>query len=148
MARTSSRTAKTYASKVDTWLFVLLAVVVGAMFVGMGMAAAKEGWLRVMQGAFVVLGVIGLLVWIWLGTSYTLEDRHLIVRSGPFTWRIAIDEIISVEKPKGFARARSNPALSMDRLLVTYGKGKRLMISPAEKEKFLADLKARQKSIR
>jgi hypothetical protein len=146
MARSSSRVSKTYPSKVDAWLFVLLAVVVGAMFVGMGMAVAREGWLRFIQGAFVVFGVIGFLVWIWLGTNYTLEDRHLVVRSGPFTWRIAIDEIISIEKPKGFARTGSNPALSMDRLLVTYGKGKRIMISPAEKEKFLADLKARQKS--
>lgn len=148
MARSSSRTSKTYASRIDAWLYVLFAVVIGAIFIGMGMSAAQEGWLRFVQGAFVVLGVVGLLVWVVLGTNYTLEDRQLIVRSGPFTWRIPIDEITSIEKPKGFARTGSNPALSMDRLLVTYGKGKRLMISPAEKEKFLADLKARQKSIR
>lgn len=146
MARSSSRTAKTYPSKVDTWLFALLAVVVGSMFVGMGISVAQEGWLRVFQGAFVVFGVIGLLVWIVIGTNYTLEGRELVVRSGPFTWRIEIDEITSVEKPKGFMRARSSPALSMDRLLVSYGNGKRLLISPADKEKFLADLRARQKS--
>ncbi len=146
MARSSSRTTKTYPSKVDTWLFALLAVVVGAMFIGMGISVAQEGWLRVFQGAFVVFGVIGFLVWIVIGTNYTLEGRDLVVRSGPFTWRIAIDDITSVEKPKGFVRARSSPALSMDRLLVSYGNGKRLLISPAEKEKFLADLKARQKS--
>jgi hypothetical protein len=146
MARSSSRTTKTYPSKIDTWLFALLAVVVGAMVIGMGISVAQEGWLRFMQGAFVVFGVIGFLVWIVLGTNYTLEGRELIVRSGPFTWRIAIDEITSVEKPRGFVRAHSSPALSMDRLMVTYGANKRLMISPAEKEKFLADLRARQKS--
>lgn len=146
MARSSSRTAKTYASKVDVWLFALVAAVIGAMFVGMGISIAQEGWLRFIQGAFVVLGVIGFLVWIVLGTNYTLEGRELIVRSGPFTWRIAIDQISSIEKPKGFVRAHSSPALSFDRLMVSYGNNKRLMISPAEKEKFLADLRARQKS--
>lgn len=145
MARSSSRVAKTYPSKVDVWVFAVFGVIIGAMFIGMGISVAQEGCLRFIQGAFVVLGMIGFLVWIVLGTNYTLEGRELIVRSGPFTWRIAIDEIISVEKPKGFVRARSSPALSMDRLVVTYSANKRLMISPAEKEKFLADLRARQK---
>jgi hypothetical protein len=147
MARSSSRVAKTYPSRIDIWLFVVFGIVIGAMFVGMGVSVATEGWLRFMQGAFVVFGVIGFLVWIVLGTNYTLEGRDLIVRSGPFTWRILIDEITSIERPKGFARAHSSPALSMDRLMVTYRNNKRLMISPAEKEKFLADLRARQKSI-
>jgi hypothetical protein len=146
MARSSSRTAKTYPSRIDIWLFIVFAVIISAMFIGMGVSIATEGWLRFIQGAFVVFGVIGFLVWIVLGTNYTLEGRELIVRSGPFTWRIAIDEITSIEKPKGFVRAHSSPALSMDRLMVTYGNNKRLMISPAEKEKFLADLRARQES--
>jgi hypothetical protein len=106
MARSSSRTAKTYPSKVDVWLFALVAAVIGAMFVGMGISIAQEGWLRFIQGAFVVLGVIGFLVWIVLGTNYTLEGRELIVRSGPFTWRIAIDQISSIEKPQ---RLRARP---------------------------------------
>lgn len=146
MARSSSRTAKIYASKVDTWLLALLAGLIGTMIVGMGMSIATEGWLRFIQGAFVVFGVIGLIVWIFLGTNYTLEGRDLVIRSGPFSWRIGIDDITSIEKPSGWVRARSSAALSMDRLVVSYGKGKRVMISPAEKEKFLADLRARQKS--
>lgn len=145
MARSSSRTAKTYPSKVDAWFLVVLAVVVGAMFIGMAISVAQHGWLRFLQGAFVVFGVIGFLVWIVLGTNYTLEGGTLVVRSGPFTWRIQIDQITSIEKASLFVRARSSPALSMDRLVLTYGKNKRLAISPAEKEKFLADLKARQK---
>ena len=146
MVRTSSRTARTYASKIDTWLLALLAGLIGTMIVGMGMSIATEGWLRFIQGAFVVFGVIGLIVWIFLGTNYTLEGRDLVIRCGPFSWRIGIDDITSIEKPSGWVRARSSAALSMDRLVVSYGKGKRVMISPAEKEKFLADLRARQKS--
>ena len=146
MARSSSRTAKTYPSKVDPWFFALIALTLGAMVVGMGMSLAQEGLLRFMQGAFVVFGVMGLFVWILLGTNYTLEGPQLVVRSGPFVWHIQIDQITGIEKATLFARVRSSPALSLDSLLVSYGKNKRLRISPAEKEKFLADLRARQKS--
>lgn len=146
MARSSSRTAKTYPSKIDAWFLAIFGIAVGAMLVGMGLAASKEGIATFALGAFGVLVVGGFLAWILRSTSYTLDGRLLIIRSGPFSWRIGIDEITSIEKPKGFVRAHSSPALSMDRLMVTYRNSRRLMISPAEKEKFLADLKARQKS--
>jgi hypothetical protein len=60
-------------------------------------------------------------------------------------WTIAIDDIKSIRKPNGFFRGgRSSPALSMDRLEITYGPNKRMMISPENQEQFLADLKSRQ----
>ena len=146
MARSSSRTAKTYRSKVDLWLVAIIGASLVAAIVGVGIAGLQEGPMRFTQGFFVMLSVVGLLVWTFTSTNYTLEGRDLIVRSGPFTWRIGINDITSIEKPSGWVRSGSSPALSMDRLVVSYGKGKRVMISPAEKEKFLADLRARQKS--
>jgi hypothetical protein len=38
----------------------------------------------------------------------------------------------------------SSPALSSDRLEISYGAGTRLMMSPEVQEQLLADLKARQ----
>ena len=105
-----------------------------------------RGPMRFTQGFFILLGVSGFLEWTFMTTNYTLEGRDLIVRSGPFTWRIGIDDITSIEKPSGWVRSGSSPALSIDRLVASYGKGHRVMIAPAEKEKFLADLRARQKS--
>lgn len=150
MARTSSRTARIYPSKVDTWLAILLILSLGAAFVGVIVAGLQEGPLRVAQGVFVMLAAIGFVAWIFLGTNYTLDGRDLVVRSGPFRWRIPVDEITSVETPERqniFLRARSSPALSMDRIAINYGRGKRIMISPADKDRFLADLRSRNSTL-
>lgn len=146
MARSSSRPVRRYASKTDLWLLLILLVSLVAALAG-GIAASIEGGpLRIAQMSFVMLFVIGLLVWLRVGTHYTLDGRNLIIRSGPLRWTIDVDEITRIEKARGLMMARSSPALSLDRLRITYGAGKTLMISPAEKEKFLADLKARQKT--
>lgn len=143
MARTSSRTTKTYPSKVDMWIFVLLAMAIGAMVIGMGVALAQEGLLRFIQGAFVVFGAIGFLVWIMLGTNYTLESDHLVARSGPFSWKIFLADITSIEQATGYMRLKSGPSMSMDRLTITYRGGKKLNISPADKQGFLKEIAAR-----
>lgn len=143
MARSSSRQARTYPSKIDLWLVGVLVVAMTAAFAGVAAAGFENGVLRAAQGGFILLGVAGFIAWIWLSTNYTLDGPELIVRSGPFSWRIPLAEIDAVEKPTGFVRSGSSPALSMDRLLVRYGKGKKLMISPAEKQAFLKDLAAR-----
>ena len=145
MARSSSRPARRYHSKTDLWLSLVLGLSMLAALVGGIAASLEHGPLRAAQLGFVLLGVMGLLVWVRVSTHYTLEGRNLIVRSGPLHWTIDIDEITGIEKATGLMMARSSPALSLDRLRITYGAGKTLMISPAEKEKFLADLRARQK---
>jgi len=147
MARSSSRPVRVYPSKVDVWLVILLAVSMGAALVGVIVAGLQNGPLRVAQAGAIMLAVIGFITWVFLQTNYTLDGRELIIRSGPFRWRIPVNEITGIETPDRqslFLRSRSSPALSMDRITISYGGGKRIMISPAEKEKFLADLKSRQ----
>lgn len=144
MQRTSSRAIQTYRSKVDLWLVGVLVVAALAALGGLVVSGLEEGALRAAQAGFILLGVFGFIVWVFLQTDYTLDGHELIVRSGPLTWRIPVKEISGVEKATGFLRAGSSPALSMDRLVVRYGKGRKLMISPADQEKFLADLRSRQ----
>jgi hypothetical protein len=146
MAKSSSRAVKTYPSKVDAWIVALIGAALAAAVIGIAIAAIDEGPLRMAQAGFITLGVSGLLVWTFLQTNYTLAGQELVIRSGPFRWRIAVSDIHDVGKPPGgFGfRSRSSPALSMDRLEIRYGKGKKLMISPVDQEKFLADLRSRQ----
>lgn len=145
MARTSHLPARTYPSKIDAWILAVMGVSMAAAIAGLIIAGVKEGPLRAAQGGFILLGVAGFLVWILRGTNYTLDGSSLIVRSGPFRWTIALADISSVKEPGGFfGRKRSSPALSWDRLAITYGANKRLMISPENQQQFLADLKARQ----
>jgi hypothetical protein len=144
-AHPTPASTRTYPSKVDGWFIGLLALSGCAAVAGLIVAGVQEGPLRAAQGGFVLLGVAGFLVWLLRGTNYTLDDRNLIIRSGPLRWTMAIDDIRSIRKPNGFFRGgRSSPALSMDRLEITYGPNKRMMISPENQEQFLADLKSRQ----
>jgi hypothetical protein len=144
MARTSSRQVNAYRSKIDAWyigLFVLVfAVMTGALIT----AWIADGAMRGAQASFIALGVIGFVAWITWGTSYTLDGHDLIVRAGPLLRRIDVRTITHMEPAHGFARLRSSPALSLDRLMIVYGAGKSVMISPADRDRFLSDLKSRQ----
>jgi hypothetical protein len=138
---------RTYPSKVDAWFLAMLCLLLAAGVAGLIVTGVQEGPLRAAQGGFILLGAAGFLVWILHGTNYTLDGDRLIARSGPFRWTIALAGITGVEKPHGFfrrGRRRSSPALSRDRLVISYGAGKQLIISPDNQEQFLADLRARQ----
>jgi len=80
-----------------------------------------------------------LVEWVMFSTYYEIDDAALLVRSGPFRWRIPLQEIVAVRELNSL---RSGPALSMDRLEVSYS-GRRLLISPADKAGFLAELQRR-----
>ena len=143
MARSSSRQDKVYPSKIDVWVLAIMVACLGALAVGMVAALAIGDWMHTMQRFFVTLGIAGLLVWILIGTNYTLTGRHLVVKAGPLRWTIAIDTITGVAPEGGLFSMRSAPALSLDRLAVRYGKSKRLLISPADKAGFMKDIASR-----
>ena len=69
-----------------------------------------------------------------------LTEHDLLVRSGPFRWRVPLGQIHSVTPTRN---PLSSPALSLDRLRIEYGDGKWILISPRERERFLEALEAR-----
>lgn len=77
--------------------------------------------------------------WIFLSTYYELRGDQLVTRCGPFIWRIPLAQVTEIRESNS---VRSGPALSMDRLEVVHGPGRVLVISPADKERFLATLQA------
>lgn len=132
-----------YRSKIDRWLVVLLIVTGAVPTIALTGAAFYEPRLLEVWWVFLILAAtIGLVLWIFLSTYYEIEDRDLNVRSGPFRWRVPLDSIESVRPSRN---PLSSPALSLDRLEVRYGGGKRLLISPRDRDRFLADLAARVK---
>jgi hypothetical protein len=132
-----------YRSKTDAWLvavvvFSAIASLFGAivvLFAGFSVAWALA--------AFIAGIGAGLPLWLLYSTHYTLGQGQLVVRSGPFTWRITIADITSVTPT---SNPLSSPALSMDRLRIEYGKGASLMISPRDKNRFLNDLEAARRA--
>ncbi len=81
--------------------------------------------------ALLIVALIGSLL---IGTHYTVDGNMLRVVSGPFRWKVPIDQIRSVQATRN---PLSSPALSLDRLRIEYGKRRRIMVSPADKAGFL-----------
>ena len=126
---------KRFKSKVDRWIWVLLIVVIVVEAWAIGFAAITAGDPLATTG-IILLGivVVALLIWMLLGTYYSVYRSTLKIVSGPFRWKVAIDQIRSVEATKS---PLSSPALSLDRIRIRYGKNRQIMISPADKRGFL-----------
>lgn len=140
--------AKRFNSKIDRWVVLVLALVIAGNFVVIiGVALDSED-------PFVTTGVIlicllatALLVSLLIGTHYTVDHGLLRIAAGPFRWKLQIDQITSVEPTRN---PLSSPALSLDRLRIRYGKGRQILVSPADQSGFLralgCDLQTQSKS--
>lgn len=125
---------KRFKSKIDRWLLYLLIMVMVFEVVVMGFAATRAGDPR--EATFLVvaaLAIIALIGSMLIGTHYTVDGNTLRIACGPFRQKVPIDAIESVEPTRN---PLSSPALSLDRLLIRYGR-RRVMVSPADKAGFL-----------
>lgn len=131
--------AERFVTKRDAWL---VAVLWGASLVDLAVAA----WVLVgLEGAplwvaplLLVAGAFQLHV--LYATHYTFEGAELAIRASFFRWRIPLAAIDSVEPTQS---PLSSPACSLDRLLIRWGGGRRVMVSPEDKPAFLRALAAR-----
>jgi len=80
------------------------------------------------------------LLWFYLyrSTNYKIQSHFLMVKTMWFQVRIHIFEIRSVSKSNSLL---SEPALSLDRILVKYKKYDSVLVSPVEINQFLGLLK-------
>ncbi len=88
-----------------------------------------------------VLSMTGLTVFIihlFSTTYYAITDTTLRVKCG-FLYNRKID-ILSIKKISETNDLTSSPALSLDRLEITYNKFDSILISPKEKSDFIHDL--------
>jgi len=134
-----------FRSKVDTWLGI---VIVGTISVTIAVSLTVS-WLDEGSGAILMVPLIllgaALPAWVLAATDYTLTDTALRVRSGPFRWRVPLDQVRSIRPTRN---PLSSPALSLDRLRLEYGGRKWLMISPKDQEAFLRELESRRAALR
>lgn len=134
--------AVVYRSKRDWWLVLLL----WTSAIGMGVAAAavwtEPGPVGRRIGLAALLALFAVFaLWVLYSTRYSFERDALVVRSGPFRWRVRLD---SIEEVVPTRNPLSSPACSLDRLRIRYA-GSRIgiMVSPESKGSFLRDLVAR-----
>ncbi len=129
-----------YRSKIDQWLFMVLAIA-SLMAVGACVPLLLYGsWVEWLTAAFTLALGLGLPWWITLTTDYTVTTGFLVIRSGPFHWQVPLRQIKSITRTHS---ALSSPALSLERLKIDYSDSRSIMISPEDREKFLADLRSR-----
>ena len=86
-----------------------------------------------------LLVVIGITAWIWLDTSYQLDDKKLFYKTGPFQGSLEINKIVKVTKNQTLA-VGLKPALARNGLIVRFNKWDEVYIAPLEPEILLAEL--------
>lgn len=124
-----------FVSKVDGWMIpVMLVAAAGMVWSLVAVMIVETPWPLRIGMVLVTVLVIALLFSVLTRTHYTVTDKELRVVSGPFRRSISLSDITSIEPSRN---PLSSPALSLDRLKVTYGKRKFVLISPADKAGFL-----------
>ena len=123
--------AKTYPSKIG--LELLLPILFILLSTGALMVTSKS-WL----GLLIILAVLAFILHLFLNTNYTIEGHQLIVKSG-FLYNSTID-IRTISKVSETNNPLSSPAISLDRLEISYGAHNSVIISPREKQDFLDQL--------
>jgi hypothetical protein len=81
-----------------------------------------------------------LVIWLWKTTYYILDEKNLLVRSGPIKKTIPLASIRSAKKS---SNPLSSPALSLKRIEIRYGTYHRVLISPKDRDEFLRQLAKR-----
>jgi hypothetical protein len=142
-----------YPAKFDWWVACLV-VPTSLLAIGIGAVIAHQAATRAIPpvpgllGAVVPSGIGGLLLWMFLGTSYQVGETELVSRLGPFRHRVPLDAIEEVVATRGFRLVVGlGLSWSLDMLHVYYRKpgGRRawpVSISPRDKAGFLRELAA------
>jgi hypothetical protein len=119
-----------FESKRDAWMWVL-ALVTPVIIIALVPSPPVAVLIAVI--AVFIVGVVT-----FRSTYYVVEGDTLIIRSMGLTWRVPIRDIRSITPSRS---AISSPALSLDRLRIDYGK-KSILISPADRNRFIAALRS------
>jgi hypothetical protein len=126
-----------FKSKIDNWVLVCLLLSVSACLMGASVPLMIGGITNYVFAAIILIAGAGFPIWIYVSTRYIVSGDNLKIISGPFTWDIPIQSIVSLQETQ---IAATSPALSFDRLQITYGEDKVIIVSPVDKEKFIQKL--------
>ena len=117
---------KVYRSKIDWWLIIIIFVVFCYPIID-GILT-KEYLLSV-----VFSGILFLVFLMFKSIKYKIDGENLQI------WWTKID-VKSIRKIYSTNNPLSSPALSLDRIAVVYNKYDEVLISPKEREDFIAEL--------
>jgi hypothetical protein len=117
---------KIYKSKIDWWLVLVILGVFGYPII--------DGILSKEYLVSVIFSVV-LVTFYFLSKTiqYKIEDENLVI------WKTKIN-IQSIRKIYKTRNPLSSPAMSLNRIAIVYNKFDEVLISPKEREEFIAEL--------
>ncbi len=122
-----------FKSAVDWWFYVIIVAAAAVVLVAV-IPSVQSGELSLLAGGTTILLSLALPVWLLFSTSYRVDSSALRIRSGPFSWTIPLSEVKSISPSRS---PLSSPALSLNRLEIQYGRGKRILVSPVDQDAFI-----------
>ena len=129
-----------FSSKIDLWLWTTLVLTLSACVFAVWTVGVRGSAMAIAAVLAVCVLALGLPVWIVLGTRYEFAEHDLLICSGPFRWRVPLEQVRAVAPSRSVLSA---PALSLDRLRIAYGRVGSILISPRDKLQFLSELQRR-----
>lgn len=128
-----------FESKKDRWLAILIIFILAILPVTTAYDILQGNLTRAdvfisVAITFIMPAFIG---WLWFQTHYTILEDTLVVVSGPLRKKIPLNEITFVKPSKN---PISSPALSFDRIMISYGNHRTVYISPKERALFISEL--------
>lgn len=130
-----------FRSKID-WCLLLIFVVITANIIFKIYQEVHHSSIGTNFSHLMIYSLVILVIWLPVfNTYYVVENNTLIIKSLVFRWKININDITQIEPTHN---PLSSPALSLDRLKISYIKNGRIakvMISPKDKEGFLNTLR-------
>lgn len=134
-----------FRSRIDSWMLVVAFAPVAWILWRVVSAVNIGGFTRelLVAGGVSVL-VFGLLLWMFVDTSYELTATELRIRCGPLRATLPLSTIRRVRRSHTLA---AGPALSLRRLEIEHGKFDQAIISPLDQAGFIAALVERAPSI-
>ncbi|MGQ8367261.1 PH domain-containing protein [Glaciecola sp. 1036] len=129
-----------FKSKMDTWLVLVLLFAIGSCLVACVFAFFTESLVEILIISGITVLTSAFIVWCFVSTYYAITVDKLVVKSGPFVWKIDLKTITKITASRN---PISSPALSLDRLCIEYKQNSSLLISPKNKVEFLSELQKR-----
>jgi len=117
---------KTYKSKVDWWLMV---IIFGVLFFPIIQGVIEKEYIVSIFSLLIVV----LILLLFRSIKYKIDGNNLII------WKNKID-INSIKKIYKTKNPLSSPALSIDRIAIVYNKYDEVLISPKERMDFINQL--------
>lgn len=126
-----------FKSKIDKGILICFILSIIACPLGASVMLMEGGTINYSLATIILIVGTGFPLWLLVSTKYIVENDNLKIISGPFSWNIPIKSIKSVQETQN---AITSPALSFDRLEITYEDDKVILISPANKKQFMQKL--------